>query len=203
MALVMAVMYYVIRDFGADAQAGLAEGQGAMRFIMLPAMAVAFAAAPIAGQNFGARNPERVRETFNWTVGLSIGIMLALSVFCQFGSHLLMHIFTYDEAVVSVGATMLMITSWSFAANGIIFSCSSMFQGLGNTWPTISSSIIRVFVFIAPVLWLSTQPHFDLVHVWYLSVCSMFLQAVVSFALLRREFRRKLTNLAPAQPMPA
>ena len=53
----------------------------------------------------------------------------------------------------------------------------------------------------APVT-VSQQPHFDLVHVWYLSVCSMFLQAVVSFTLLRREFRRKLTNLAPA-PQPA
>ena len=81
--------------------------------------------------------------------------MLLLTVFCQFGSHLLMHIFTYDEAVVSVGATMLVITSWNFAANGIIFSCSSMFQGLGNTWPTIGSSIIRLVVFIAPALWLS------------------------------------------------
>ena len=202
MALVMAVMYWVIRGFGADAQAGLAEGQGALRFIMLPAMAVAFAAAPIAGQNFGARKPERVREAFNWTVSMSIGIMLALTVFCQFGAHLLMHIFTYEEAVVSVGATMLMISSWSFAANGIIFSCSSMFQGLGNTWPTIGSSIIRLFVFIAPAIWLSQQPHFDLVHVWYLSVCSMFLQAVVSFALLRREFRRKLTNLAPMGAAP-
>ena len=199
MSLVMGVMYWVIRKFGADAQAGLAEGQVAMRFIMLPAMAVAFAAAPIAGQNFGAGKPERVREAFNWTVGLSIGIMLTLTVFCQFGSHLLMHMFTYEEAVVSVGATMLIITSWNFAANGIIFSCSAMFQGLGNTWPTISSSIIRLFVFIAPAIWLSQQPHFDLVDVWYLSVCSMFLQAVVSFALLRREFRRKLTNLAPPQ----
>ena len=132
---------------------------------------------------------------------MSIGIMLALTVFCQFGSHLLMHIFTYEEAVVSVGATMLMITSWNFAANGIIFSCSSMFQGLGNTWPTISSSIIRLFVFIVPALWLSAQPDFDLVHVWYLSVCSMFLQAVVSFALLRREFRRKLDPMVPtSQP---
>ena len=128
-------------------------------------------------------------------------LVVALTIFCQFGSHLLMHIFTYDEAVVAVGATMLMISSWNFAANGIIFSCSSMFQGLGNTWPTISSSIIRVFVFIAPAIWLSMQPRFELVHVWYLSVCSMFLQAVVSFALLRREFRRKLTNLTPvAQP---
>jgi MATE family, multidrug efflux pump len=202
MSLVMIVMYWVIRDFGANAQAGLAEGQGALRFIMLPAMAVAFAAAPIAGQNFGARKPERVRETFNWTVGMSIGIMLVLTIFCQFGSHLLMHIFTYEDEVVAVGATMLMITSWNFAANGIIFSCSSMFQGLGNTWPTIGSSIIRVFVFIAPALWLSRQPHFELVHVWYLSVCSMFLQALVSFTLLRREFRKKLTNLAPI-PQPA
>jgi Na+-driven multidrug efflux pump len=112
-----------------------------------------------------------------------------------------MHIFTHEEAVVTVGATMLMITSWNFAANGIIFSCSSMFQGLGNTWPTIASSIIRVFVFIVPVLWLSTRPHFELVDVWHLSVVSMFLQAIVSFALLRREFGKKLVvqgGLAPA-----
>jgi putative MATE family efflux protein len=202
MSLVMGVMFLVIRDFGANAQAGLAEGQGALRFIMLPAMCVAFAAAPIAGQNFGARKPDRVRETFHWAIGLSIGIMLILTIFCQFGSHLLMHIFTHDEEVVAIGATMLMITSWNFAANGIIFSCSSMFQGLGNTWPTIGSSIIRVFVFIVPALWLSMQPHFELVHVWYLSVCSMFLQALVSYALLRREFNRKLTNLAPV-PQPA
>lgn len=202
MSLVMGVMYWVIRGFGADAQAGLAEGQGALRLIMLPAMAVAFAAAPIVGQNFGARRPDRVRETFWWTIGASVVIMLALTLFCQFGSHRLMHIFTHEEAVVTVGATMLIITSWNFAANGIIFSCSSMFQGLGNTWPTIGSSIIRLFIFVVPVVWLSKQPRFELVHVWYLSVCSMFLQAIVALVLVRREFRRKLapvpTAAAPA-----
>jgi Na+-driven multidrug efflux pump len=163
-----------------------------MRFIMLPAMAIAFAAAPIAGQNFGARKPERVRETFRWTVGMSVVVMLSLTVFCQFGSHLLMHIFTREDAVVAVGATMLTILSWNFAANGIIFSCSSMFQGLGNTWPTIGSSVIRLFIFVVPVLWLARQPQFKIEHLWYLSVCSMFLQAVVSYLLLQREFGRKL-----------
>lgn len=200
MSLVMIVMYKVIAKFGADAQAGLAEGQGALRFIMLPAMSVAFAAAPIAGQNFGARQPDRVRETFKWTVIVSVVIMLMLTVFCQFGSHLLMHIFTHEEAVVAVGATMLMITSWNFAANGIIFSCSSMFQGLGNTWPTISSSVIRVFIFIVPVIWLSQQAGFKLEHVWYLSVVSMFLQAIVSLTLVRREFSKRLTPLAAPAP---
>ena len=98
------VIYWVIRDFGAAAQAGFGVGQGVMRIIMLPAMAVAFAAAPIAGQNFGARRPERVRETFKWTVADSVVIMLLLTVLCQFESDFFMHIFTTEAAVVAVGA---------------------------------------------------------------------------------------------------
>jgi putative MATE family efflux protein len=192
MSIVMAVIYWVIRDFGAAAQAGFGVGQGVMRIIMLPAMAVAFAAAPIAGQNFGARRPERVRETFKWTITYSVVIMLLLTVLCQFESDFFVHIFTTEAAVVAVGVQLLVISSWNFAANGVIFSCSSMFQALGNTWPSIGSSAIRLIVFIGPVFWLATRPGFQLVHVWYLSVMSMFLQAVVSIVLLRREFARKL-----------
>ena len=177
----MAVIYWVIRDFGAAAQAGFGVGQGVMRIIMLPAMAVAFAAAPIAGQNFGARKPERVRETFNWTVADQRVIMMSAHACCASSSRtLFMHIFTNEAAVVAVGAQMLMISSWNFAANGVIFSCSSMFQALGNTWPTIGSSAMRLVVFIVPALWLSTQPGLRARHVWYVSVASMFLQAVVS-----------------------
>jgi len=198
MSIVMAVIYWVIRDFGAAAQAGFGVAQGIMRIIMLPAMAVAFAAAPIAGQNFGARRPERVRETFKWTVLFSVLIMVMLTVLCQFESRTFMHVFTTETAVVAVGVQMLMISSWNFAANGVIFSCSSMFQALGNTWPSIGSSAVRLTVFIGPALWLSTQPGFQLVHVWYLSVASMFLQAVISYGLLRREFRKKLVLSNPA-----
>lgn len=192
MAIVMAVIYWVIRDFGAAAQAGFGVGQGVMRIIMLPAMAVAFAAAPIAGQNFGGRKPERVRETFRWTVAVSIVFMLALTVLCQFESEWFMRIFTDELPVIAVGAEMLLISSWNFAANGVVFSCSSMFQALGNTWPTIVASAVRLVVFIVPALWLTTRPSFELRHVWYVSVATMFLQPVVSYALLRREFRLKL-----------
>jgi putative MATE family efflux protein len=193
MSVIMAVIYWVIRDFGAAAQAGFGVGQGVMRIIMLPAMAVAFASAPIAGQNFGARRPERVRETFEWTVLISLALMSLLTVLCQFESDTFMRVFTAEAAVVGVGAQMLMISSWNFAANGVIFTCSSMFQGLGNTWPTITSSFIRLVAFVVPALWLSMRPGFELVHLWYLSVASMFLQAVVSLLLVRREFARRLS----------
>jgi Na+-driven multidrug efflux pump len=118
--------------------------------------------------------------------------MMLLTVVCQFASPFFMHIFTHEEAVVLVGVQMLVITSWNFAANGVIFSCSSMFQALGNTWPTIVSSAIRVTIFAVPALWLSTRPGFQLVDVWYVSLVSMFVQAVISYALVRREFARKL-----------
>jgi Na+-driven multidrug efflux pump len=165
---------------------------------MLPAMAVAFASAPIAGQNFGARRPERVRETFRWTAIISIVLMGLLTILCQFESDTFMHVFTSEAAVVGVGAQMLIISSWNFAANGLIFSCSSMFQALGNTWPTIWASGIRLVLFAGPAFWLASRPGFEIHHLWYASVASMVLQAGVSYLLVRREFGRKLSTLAPA-----
>jgi Na+-driven multidrug efflux pump len=188
----------VIRDFGAAAQAGFGVGQRVMQSIMLPAMAVAFAAAPIAGQNYGARRPERVRETFKWSVIIGAALMIGLTVLCQFEAEWFMRVFTSETAVIAVGVHFLLISSWNFPANAVIFSCSSLFQAMGNTWPTIGSSVVRLVVFTAPVLWLSAQPWFELHHVWYVSVVSMTLQALVSYLLLRREFGRRLAGLEPA-----
>src|SRR5882672_3304973 len=63
MAVFVAIVYWIIRDFGAAAQAGFGIGGRVMQMIFLPAMAVAFAAAPIAGQNYGAKDALRVRAT--------------------------------------------------------------------------------------------------------------------------------------------
>ncbi len=57
-----AVVYAVIKTFGAQAQAGFGIGGRVLQSVMLPAMAVAFSAAPIVGQNLGANNPARVRD---------------------------------------------------------------------------------------------------------------------------------------------
>jgi Na+-driven multidrug efflux pump len=50
----MAVVYYALRDFGPAAQAGFGIGTRVLGLIQVPAMAVAFAAGPVAGQNVGA-----------------------------------------------------------------------------------------------------------------------------------------------------
>jgi len=57
MFIYMGVIYAIIAGFGAQAQAGFVIGSRVMQAIFLPAMAIAFAVAPIAGQNVGAKRP--------------------------------------------------------------------------------------------------------------------------------------------------
>ena len=49
----------------------------------LPAMAIAFAAAPIASQNIAAGLPERARETFSSAIVMGSALMALLTLLCQ------------------------------------------------------------------------------------------------------------------------
>jgi Na+-driven multidrug efflux pump len=171
-----------------------------MQSMFLPAMAVAFAAAPIVGQNFAAGKFQRVRETFALATLIGSCIMVLLTLFCQWGSAWVIGAFTKDATALSVGTQYLQVISWNFLASGCVFTCSAVFQGLGNTVPAVVSSASRLASFVVPVLWMSTQPHFELIHVWYVSVASVGLQAVFSLWLVRREFRLRLPAAAASVP---
>jgi len=192
MFLYMAVIYWVIRDFGAAAQAGFGLGTRLMQSIFLPAMAIAFATGPIAGQNFGAQQFGRVRETFSAAAKVSVALMAVLTLLCQTRPEWLVRSFTGDPAVIEVASHFLRLISWNFAASGLIFTCSGIFQGLGHTWPALASTASRIVTFMLPAIWLTTVPGFHIDQVWYLSVFSVWVQAAISVLLLRRTMDARL-----------
>jgi len=193
----MAVIYWVISGFGSAAQAGFGIGSRIMQSIFMPAMAIAFATGPIAGQNFGAGRAARVRETFAKAALLNTVVMVLVTVFLQWRPEVLVGFFTEESAATDVGATFLRTISWTFIAQGIVFTCSGMFQGLGNTRPAMLSSAIRLAVFVPLAIWVSKQPGFQLERLWVLSVATLWLQAGVSYLLLRHQFSRRLVEAAP------
>ncbi len=195
MFLFTAVTYWALRHFGAGAQAGFGIGGRIMQGIFLPVMAIAFAAAPVAGQNFGARQPERVRETFRSAVKLCTVLMFGLMLLMQWRPDAVIRIFSTEPQVVDVGSQFLHIISWNFVLSGVIFTCSSMFQALGNTLPSLYSSATRLILYSLPLIYVSTQPWFQLVHVWYLSVGSVTVQMIVSLVLLQKQLRVRLKPL--------
>ena len=148
MFVYMGIIYWAIRDFGSEAQAGFGVGSRVMQAIFLPAMAIAFATAPVAGQNVGAGKSDRVRGTFRTSVVTLSVIMLLLTLLCQLRPGIFIAFFTDDRAVIDTGAEFLRIISWNFVAMGVVFTCSGMFQALGNTVPALLASATRLVTFV-------------------------------------------------------
>lgn len=205
MAVYLGVVYIVSQPFGASAQAGFGIGQRIGQSGFMPIVALGFAVAPVAGQNVGARRPDRVRATFRTAAALSVGGMVILLAICQLFAAPLVRFFSEDPTVIAVGEEYLRIVSWSYIASGLVFVTASMFQAMGHTTPSLAASFIRIVIVAIPAFIVSSWPGFRLTWVWYLTVLSVTLQMALSLWLLQREFRIRLSADSHAAPaaMPA
>ena len=132
---------------------------------------------------------------------MAAGVMIVFTVVCRIFAAALIAFFSSDPQVVAVGAEYLRIVSWTFAASGVIFVGSSMFQALGHTLPALIASFSRLVLVAVPAFILSSAPGFRLNWIWYLSVGALIVQLAVMLLLLQREMRVRLAF--PAQSVSA
>jgi len=158
----------------------------------MPVVALGFSVAPVAGQNFGARLPQRVKETFKSAAMMAAGAMLVFALVSHIAPAALVSIFSNDPAAIQIGVDYLRIVSWNYVASGLIFVASSMFQAMGNTIPSLIASAVRITLVAIPAFLLARLPAFQLNWIWHLSVAAVVVQLAISMLLLRREFARKL-----------
>jgi len=199
MVVYLVIVYSITRPFGSAAQAGFGIGMRIVQAGFMPVVALGFSVAPVAGQNFGARQPHRVRDTFRDAALMASAMMVVFAIGCQIAPAALVRIFSTDPSVIAFGLQYLRIISWNFVASGLIFVSSSMFQAMGNTIPSLVSSAARIAIVAVPAVMLSRMPGFQLHWIWYLSVGATFVQLLLSMLLLRREFGRRLVF----EPAPA
>ncbi|MDB4981090.1 MAG: efflux family protein [Myxococcales bacterium] len=193
MGVYMFAVYAITRRFGAAAQAGFGIGLRVVQAGFMPVVALGFAVSPVAGQNFGARLPERVRGTFRVAAFMGVAMMAVLALVCRFFPEALVSIFNRDPGVLAVGGEYLRIVAINFIPSGLVFVSSSMFQALGNTWPSLASSVTRTCIAVIPAYLLSRTAGFALNWIWYISAASVICQMVLNLLFLRREYARKLT----------
>ena len=187
------IVYTVSRPFGAAAQAGFGIGLRIVQAGFMPVVALGFAVAPVAGQNFGARKADRVRHTFRHAALMAGGIMAVFTVVCNLVPAAMIQFFSSDPQVIAVGSEYLRIVSWTFVASGIIYVNASIFQAMGNTIPPLIASFTRLVLVAVPAFAVSQLPGFNLRWIWYLSVGAALAQLTMNLLLLRREFRLRLS----------
>ena len=192
MGVYLAVVYAITKPFGAAAQGGFTIGLRVVQSVFLPVVALGFAVAPVAGQNFAARKGDRVRAAFKAAAMMAAGAMLVAAIGLYVAATPIMRIFTADPEVIQVGVEYLRIIVLTFVASGVTFVSSSMFQALGNTVPSLVTSVLRLVLSVIPAVLLSRVAGFHLTWIWYLGVFAVLVQMTVSLLMLQREFRLKL-----------
>ena len=198
MAVYLVIVYAISRPFGAAAQAGFGIGMRVLQAGFMPVVALGFAVAPVAGQNFGAGRYDRVRETFRAAATMAVALMIVFAILCHIAPAAMIGVFSRDPMVIAVGDEYLRIISWNFVASGVVFVASSTFQAIGNTIPSLVASFVRILLVALPAIALSRMVGFELRWIWYLSVTAIAIQMVLSLWLLRREFALRLVPPRPS-----
>ena len=109
---------------------------------------------PIAGYNYGAGHPNRLKEVYKLTmianvlVGL-MGSILALSI-----PHILLRAFTKETNLVEIGIPAMRFMMVMFPLVGFTITNSQFFQSIDKPWIAIVTSLSRQVLILIPMIYI-------------------------------------------------
>lgn len=128
-----------------------------MQFAMLPLQGIGQGAQPITSYNYGARNSERVRQTFRLLLTSCLAYSVALWAAVELCPKLFAGIFTQDAKLIAFTAPMLRIYLGGLLLFGIQIACQMTFTSLGKALNSIVVAVVRKFVLLLPLIYI--MPH--------------------------------------------
>ena len=124
------IVQFYLKSFGTSAVAAYGVALRVEQLFLLPVFGLTGALLPIAAQNFGAGNHDRVRQALFdcWKFG-----WMFMAVACPilyFASPLLMRSFTDDPEVIAIGVSYLRIDGFILPIYMMLFAINSFLQAL-------------------------------------------------------------------------
>ena len=148
------VVQYALKGFGEEAIAAYGIALRIEQILLLPVLGMTGALLPIAAQNFGAGNFDRVREAlwFCWKLGFVMTIGAAPILW--FAGGWAMSLFTNDVPVIDIGISYLRVDSFLFILYMMLFSINSLLQALKRPGWVFWISVYRQGFGVAFFVWL-------------------------------------------------
>ena len=138
------VTWFVI-PFGTLAVAAHSLLDRVGNFVRMPAMAMGNAAGVLAGQNLGAKQPDRAEKTGWLAVGLFTGGMFFVSTIIWFWPEAIIHLFNTQPGLVKIGANFLRIEIVSFTSFGLVMVLNNCLNGVGDTWIPMLNTLVTLW----------------------------------------------------------
>jgi putative MATE family efflux protein len=148
------VVQFALKEFGGHAVAAYGIALRIEQILLLPVLGMTGALLPIAGQNFGAQDFDRVRAAvlFCWKTGFAM--TLIATPILLFGGGKAMSLFSDDPEVIRVGFSYLRVDAFLFPIYMMLFSINSLLQALKKPIWTLWISIYRQGFGVAFFVWM-------------------------------------------------
>ena len=132
----------------AEAQAAYAIGYTqAFSFITWTAVGLMGAAAAVAGQNLGARQPERAEAAVHVAARIALAMAASMGIFFLLAPRQILAAFGMeDPAVVDIGSQLLRVLSLSGLFIAVALTYTGGLQGTGDTKSPLYISIVSQIV---------------------------------------------------------
>jgi len=194
-AIGFGVMNGVIYSYGVDTVAAFGIGNRLTSMILHPVMAIGGVMSAYIGQNIGAMNLSRARETFKKTMILSVGTMAVGSFFLMLLRGPLIGLFIHDNPdAYNLAVEYMFYILIGLPLMGVFQTFMGTYNGTGNTHYSFIISVLRLWGLRVPlVLWMRNFTDLGSSGIWYAMLISNFVIAIVGYMLyLRVDFEPKV-----------
>ncbi len=150
------ILLFFVSRFGNDAIAGFSAAGRYEQLLFLPLLGLSTAVTAIVGQNFGAKNYNRIFETYNKAMITGVIILSLAGLILFLTAEDSMRLFTDDKEVIYYGSIYLKIYALGFPAFPFFFISNASFQGLKKAIIVMYMAILRfVIVPIVVILFIN------------------------------------------------
>lgn len=191
---VMLIGYNTILREEYVAVAVLGIYQKLQSFIFMPIFGLNQGAMPIIGYNYGAKNKNRLMNTYKLGLTVAIIIMAIGFALFQFMPMSFLRLFNADERMIEIGVPALRRISLCFIPAAFGMLTSTLFQGTGHALYSLFSSLIRQLIGILPLAYILYQIG-GVEASWFSFALAEILGCTYLVIMLIRLYNRKLKNL--------
>ena len=141
-----------ISKFGEPAVAGYGSAARFEQILLLPVLGLNTAIISIVGQNFGAKEYLRVKQSYYQAIVYGTIIMVIAGSIIFLSADKIVSIFTNDVVVISYGTTYLKISALIFPAYPIYFISNGFFMALKKSSYAMNLNIVRNVLLPIPTI---------------------------------------------------
>ena len=147
------ILLFFISIFGDQAIAGYGVGIRFEHLFTLPVIGLNTAVISIAGQNFGARRFDRIREVYFKAVLIGVILMCFAGVIIYLFSESIIYIFSNDPEVIKFGSQYLKIAAFIIPIYPVFFISNAFFTAVKKTSLIFYSNLFRLIILPAIIVW--------------------------------------------------